>query len=315
MTMILLRKDSFASRLTVEQREELFNALTDGMSYSEATEKITAWSVPERTSRPTETAVYKWYKRMKREKWTREQMIAEGEVGTLSSFAPGGASEDAAPRAAEGAARGAAEDAEMEEKARRGLLRARYYCVSEGLEPREVAAFERNEIWRQRLELDERKHEHAMLVDDMAKRLEAIEEQVAEMQENLDEMLEEVGADRAKRKAAFDSQVEINMVLIQLARMKTGNPYWVPDKGPDGRRHEAVPGQAPVPIETVERAVELMMRADIVEMQQAAEEEEAAAEKAEGLKGGKAEGNAEGGTRKAEGAAEGGTGSADRGSD
>ncbi len=159
MTMTL-RKDSFASRLTAAQRVELFTDLKGGMTFGEAAKKVVALSVPKRLSAPTEQAICKWFKRAKTVHWLQEQINAEG-----------GARNAAGSTADEKEAPGAA-DAETADATWRAVQRAKYFCVMDGLEPQQVAAFERNEIAKRRLDLAERKHEYAMLVADQKAALE-----------------------------------------------------------------------------------------------------------------------------------------------
>jgi len=137
--MMTLRTDSFASRLTAAQQEELFNALTEGLSLREAAIKIAAWCGSSRSAPPSRSSICKWYQRTKDARWRWEQV----EAGL--------------------------EHLGAEEKARRVLLRLKYLCVEGGLEPREVAAFERIELQQRRLELEERKLEYALLKDDRRK--------------------------------------------------------------------------------------------------------------------------------------------------
>lgn len=132
------RKDSFASRLTAAQQEELFTQLSGSMTYKAAAEKIVAWSRPERITAPTEQAIAKWFKRMKVAQTIQEMGTGQGGPG----------------------------DAELAETSHRGLRRAKLRCVLERLKPMEVASFERNELAQQRLELAERKHEYKTRVTD-----------------------------------------------------------------------------------------------------------------------------------------------------
>jgi hypothetical protein len=153
-------------------------------------------------------------------------------------------------------------DFEAEEEIRRGLLEAKRFCVMEGLEAGEVAAFERNEIWRQRLELEERKHEYAMQVDDMAETLDAWDAHLADLQDQVNTLLADVETRKSERQQAGSVQVGVNMMLIQMHRMRYGEPNWLPQRGPDGLYHGVVPDQQGASEESVERAIERMRAGD-----------------------------------------------------
>ncbi len=177
-----MRRDSFARRLTAEQREELFTSMAGGMPTKEAAKKVKEWSNPARPSAPSKTAVDKWFKR---ERVTRGiKMAAQAAV----------AAEANCPE-------------DMDEKTIRLIGQKKFEMVVDGVEPLELASFERNEIAKLRLELDERKFEYAAWI--------------AERNVILDRtrliLLRVRNGDKGE-----DVQKMVDLLLLQIDQMKNG---------------------------------------------------------------------------------------------
>lgn len=180
--------NSFASRLTAEQRDELFAALKDGLSYSEAAAKIRHWmktndeaglngARPGREIQLTQaTTIAKWYHTTAIE----HRYAAAQEVDRVAR---------------------AQCPPDYEEQTRRALGQARLLAILEGLRPADIALLERNEIAREKLALDREKlarYAHLQRIDlliDQAKFLLARSqagEKSADLQRQIDLTLEEI---------------------------------------------------------------------------------------------------------------------------
>ena len=186
-----MRKDCFAGRIPAEKRKELMERIEGGLSYKGAGELLLEWSVPARLKAPSETAIQRWYRQQQSARAAQEEAEKEGPVDPL-----------------------------LEEKARRALLRARYQSILNGLEPREIAAYERNDLLRRRIELEEQKHEYAMMGGDMKATMEAVQD--------LLQRARKCESEETEDKRAMQEQVDL--LLDEIERMKWGDS-WMSEDG------------------------------------------------------------------------------------
>lgn len=139
-----IRSNSFAARLTTEQRDELFDALAGGLSQPEAALKVRDWTMANHAARrngaqpvraidpPDASTIGKWYR----------ATVLERRC--------------AAARAVDEAARLHCPP-DYEEQTRRALGLARLLAILEGLRPSDIALLEKIEIARDKLALDREK--------------------------------------------------------------------------------------------------------------------------------------------------------------
>lgn len=128
--MSKLRSDSFAAKLSPEQRDELYVALCGGVAYAAATSQVKAWS----GRKPSEAALSTWFTR---ERITRTVALAR-EAGLVAS---------------------AAAPADYTAQERAALGRARFLTLLKDLEPEQIAKLDRNDLHRQRLAIESRRLE------------------------------------------------------------------------------------------------------------------------------------------------------------
>jgi len=172
-----LRADSFAARLTPAQRDELFTALAGGLGLVEAAQKVHAWTKAEWGGKPPSTqAISAWFAGARVE---RRYAAAKEAALVAQANCPD----------------------DYDERARRALGQAKFLATLEDLSPKEVAILERNELARQKLELDRRKLEQdnrvarLMLALDRARLLLARVkggEKSSDLQAQIDLALEEI---------------------------------------------------------------------------------------------------------------------------
>ncbi len=124
-----LRSDSFAARLTPAQRDELFAALAGGLALTEAAKKVLEWTKVEWGGKPPSTqAISAWLAGA-----TVERRFAAAKEAALITQANCPADYDA--------------------QARQALGQAKFLATLEELSPKEVALLDRNELLRQKLDL------------------------------------------------------------------------------------------------------------------------------------------------------------------
>lgn len=128
-----LRADSFAARLSPAQRDELFALLAGGKSLAEAAAQAHAWTKAEWGGKaPSTQAVSAWFAG---ERVARRLHIAREVAIQTEANCP----------------------ADYDEQTRRALGQAKFLAMLEELSPKEVAIFDRNELLRQKVELDKQK--------------------------------------------------------------------------------------------------------------------------------------------------------------
>lgn len=128
-----LRADSFAARLTPAQRDELFVALAGGLSLVDAAKRVHEWTRAEWGGKPPSTQAISAWGQGER---VRRTLLAAREAALVA--------EANAP-------------ADCDAQARRALGQAKFMAVYQDLAPREIAALEKNDIARQKLELERAK--------------------------------------------------------------------------------------------------------------------------------------------------------------
>lgn len=124
-----LRKDSFAARLSAAQKDELFALLAAGKGLAEAAAQVHEWTKGEWGGRaPSTQAISAWFAGAR-----VERRFAAAKEAALITQA------------------NCPED--FDEQARRALGQAKFLATLEELSPTEVAQLERNELLRQKLDL------------------------------------------------------------------------------------------------------------------------------------------------------------------
>ena len=128
-----LRSDSFAARLTPQQRDELFARLAGGLSLREAALQAHAWTKAEWGGKPpSDQAISAWFVGQRVER----KMLAAREAALVAQ---------------------ANCPADVDEQARRALGQAKFMAVLQDLEPMDIAMLEKNQIAREKLELEKEK--------------------------------------------------------------------------------------------------------------------------------------------------------------
>lgn len=128
-----LRKDSFAARLSGPQKDELFEKLAGGMGLADAAQLAHAWTKAEWGGKPPSTqAVSDWFAG---EKVERRMSAARAAALVAQASAP----------------------ADIDDQARRALGQAKFMAMLQEMTPMDIALLEKNEIARQKLELDRQK--------------------------------------------------------------------------------------------------------------------------------------------------------------
>lgn len=210
---------SFVTGLTAGQREELFFALHDGLSYAQAREKIHGWyqenagtlragfPVVTAVRRPSITAIGEWYRA----------------AVTLQRYVR--ASEPAA-----GPAEGDAPD--YDEEMRRALGQARVLATKQDLSVSALTALDRNELARERLALERER----LALDTRHQRC-------AAMLDRAEELLKNAPTRENTRKAHANFQLQVDLMLEEIERMKFGDDYLT--LSPDMRRKYTDQGLPP----------------------------------------------------------------------
>lgn len=177
---------SFAARLTTEQLDELFDSLSAGLKYDDAAALVRGWMQANRAHLPagarpgpeitltSSSPIGKWFKATKAAR--RYQRAREAALAAHKKD-PG---------------------------ARHALEQARYTAVMEGLRPTEIAAFERTELARQKLKLEQEKLDYHRSRDAALAKAQALLERAQEGE---------------------DLQQEIDLMLEEIKRMKYGDDY------------------------------------------------------------------------------------------
>lgn len=125
-----LRKDSFAARLTPAQREELFVFLAGGGGLADAAKKVLEWTKAEWGGKaPSTQAISAWFAGARIE---RRHAAAKEAMFVGMANCP----------------------ADVDEQTRKAIGQAKYLAVLEDLTPMDLAFLEKNEIAKQKLELD-----------------------------------------------------------------------------------------------------------------------------------------------------------------
>lgn len=177
------RSDSFATRLTPAQRDELFALLAGGKSLREGA----AWAWQRYKAEfgghpPSDSAVSSWYASEK-----VERRYAAAKAVALSAQA-------ACP-------------SDYDEQARRSLGQARFLAALGDLSPKELAALEKNQIAREKLDLDREKLEQDNRVARLGLSLERARLLLVRVK----------GGEKGG-----DLQAQIDMALDEIERMKRG---------------------------------------------------------------------------------------------
>jgi hypothetical protein len=177
---VKLRSDSFSARLTADQRDDIFAALAGGISIAEACARIKELT----GKKPSGSAVSVWL--------TREGVRRRYELSIV---------------AAAQASASCPKDADAQ--ARRAVAQAKFAAVhsATGLSPEQVAQLERNEIARQRLELDRERH--------------ATDQRVARRDITLDRARLLLERSRGGETGA-DLQAQIDLALAEIQNLKHG---------------------------------------------------------------------------------------------
>ena len=182
--MSKLRADSFAARLTPAQREELFVSLAGGMSLVDAARKVHEWTKAEWGGKPPSTkAISAWFTGQRLE---RRYLAAKEAAIVAQANCP----------------------ADYDVQARRALGQARFLATLEDLAPKEIAALEKADLDRQRLELDRVKvaNDNRVARRDLAlARAKLLLERVK-------------GGERSE-----DLQSQIDLALEEIEKMKRGD--------------------------------------------------------------------------------------------
>jgi len=141
-----IRSNSFAARLTAEQRDELYDLLDGGLSYREAGEKVRAWIKANdeaglnskraaREFRLTDaTTIRRWYKGTTVQ---RRFAVAQEAAVVALAYCP----------------------ETFKSQTWRALDQARYLASFENLSVSDIAKLERNEILRQKLAFQREKYD------------------------------------------------------------------------------------------------------------------------------------------------------------
>ncbi len=127
-----LRSDSFAARLTPPQRDELFTALAAGKSLADAAVMIGDWTKAEGWRKPSQQAISAWFQGAKVE---RRFAAAKEAALVAQANCP----------------------ADYDEQARRALGQAKFLATLEDLSPMDLAFLEKNQIAREKLDLEKRR--------------------------------------------------------------------------------------------------------------------------------------------------------------
>jgi hypothetical protein len=179
-----LRSDSFAARLSRPQKDELFEFLAEGGSYKEAAGMVHDWTKAEWGGKPpSTTAIGDWFTGAKVER----------------KFS-------AAKEAALVAEANSPED--VDEKTRRAFGQARFMMVLQEMSPMDFALLEKNEIARQKLELDRIKVANDRRV--------SRRDLVIERMKNL--LQRAKGGEKSQ-----DLQSQIDLALDEIEKMKHGD--------------------------------------------------------------------------------------------
>lgn len=199
------RKDSFAARLTPEQRDELFAAIADGLSYTKAAIKAYEWIMENAAALATDPAsrpglspdsfsprvlaqyggVLRVPPRMSIHTWYHTT-VAEQRYAAAKQVAV--VAQACCPE-------------DYDAQTRRTLGQAKFLATLEGLRVSDIATLEKNEIAREKLALEREKlerdvrHQRRELVIDRARVL--LErarggEKGADLQHQIDLALEEI---------------------------------------------------------------------------------------------------------------------------
>lgn len=178
-----LRSDSFAARLSDEQKDELFVDLAGGKSLRDAARQVHEWTKAEWGGRPPSTqAISAW----QASELVRRRMLAARESALVAQ---------------------ATAPADLDEQARKAIGQAKFMTVLQGIKPADIAMFERNDLARTKLELDKKKLEQDGRVQ---------KRDLALAQAKL--LLERArGGERSE-----DLQQQIDLALDEIERMKRG---------------------------------------------------------------------------------------------
>ena len=228
----------------------MFTAIERGMTLQEAAGMVGRWNEGTDVKPPSRQALSGWVRRMRAfqsaaeigaggldpaDGPNAEGLAAGDEQAAGSSFAPAEATEDDARGASEapnakiqapendqalndGKEQTGAADLEVE----RGVRRAKLAWVRHGLEPQYVVAFERNELMRRRIELEERKHAWARQEQGQAKRWRELKEQMEEMRERVIELIERTNAESQALAEAEARRRGIEAMIFELDKTRFG---------------------------------------------------------------------------------------------
>ncbi|MBS0631194.1 MAG: hypothetical protein JSS11_04715 [Verrucomicrobia bacterium] len=195
------RSNSFAARLTAAQREELFTALGDGLSYKDAALRIQEWYQANAAAghpgfrtgsalkAPCPTCICAWY----RAALTKQRYAVAKEVAAASQ---------------------ADCPADFDEQASLALGQARYLATLEGLSVSALTALERNELTRKKLALEEER---------LA--LHAYHQRSAAMLARAEELLKNAPTRETSERKAEAFRNTVALALEEIERMKYGDNY------------------------------------------------------------------------------------------
>lgn len=195
------RSNSFAARLTAGQRDELFTTLGDGLSYKDAALRVLewyqenaaarhpGWGDPGQLKAPCPTCICAWY----RAALTKQRYAVAKEVAA--------ASQTECP-------------ADFDEQARLALGQARYLATLEGLSVSALTALERNELTREKIDL-----ERDRLA--LATRRQNCDELIAKAQQ----LLENAPTQASNQRKHDAFQFQIDLALEEIEHMKYGDDY------------------------------------------------------------------------------------------
>lgn len=173
--------NSFAARLTASQRDELYEALSAGLKYDDGAAMVRDWIQANDAARPPGTPP------------GRPMALSNGSsIGKWFHAATAARRYEQARRAALTARARDPDDGKT--PSRSALDQARYVALLEGLKPRDIAAFERNELAREKLALEREKFAHQALLKQAEALLRRTQEgdDGEDLQDQIDLALEEI---------------------------------------------------------------------------------------------------------------------------
>lgn len=192
---------SFATGLTSAQRQELFIALNEGLSYAQAREKVYEWyqentgalragfPVVTQVKPPSITAIGEWYRAA-----VADQRYAAA-MASATAPAAGG-------------------PADYDEEMRRALGQARVLATKQDLSVSALTALDRNELARARLALErerlalDTRHQSCAALLDRAKVL-----------------VKSAPTEENTKKARVGFQLQVDLMLEGIEHMKYGDDY------------------------------------------------------------------------------------------